>query len=452
VVLCAGDINKVESSSTQAELSHAADDERPLRFSTADRLASIGVGVQEAIKNAAAVLLQRAESSLAEMLLVIVREEMERFQGRSWKEVHSRMFSEKGLLFPTPTSQVDVMGLDFSIPVSQVESVRKEVQIFLMLRALLHYLSTSLASYGDGKMSPFEFSTFIADCAFLSLEDDSIVPPSLKSGSPFDMKGKKFLDSTVILPPATDNATSNGGTSASSSITSGKAVARLSSSGSVTASATSIFTFGLFGSSKAAANTPAAISNGKSSKDSLNGLALGPKLLFVQDPQVLQLISASKIDGKSVFKVHVVSPLLYVDAKLDLTNKRRLKIVVRSYKPISGMHKIDVAEEPPSISSSATPETSPKTHAAASSSSQSAGQGHTSHFRPTVFLKPPRKANMYEIELMMDTEQAASLAILHVESRRRQLNVLKIEEFKKKVSFWLSDRRHWSDCIPNSES
>jgi hypothetical protein len=178
------------------------------RYVLSDRLDVLAQALQLAMRSAASALLARAESSFAEMLLILIREEIDRFQGRSWKELHAKLFSEKGLIFPhSPQSHFDVMGLDFLIPISHVETMRKEVQIFLMLRSVLHYLSTSLASFGDGKLLSFEFGTFLLDCAFLSLEDESIVPPHLRSGSPFDMKGKKFLDSTVLVPNAPANVT-----------------------------------------------------------------------------------------------------------------------------------------------------------------------------------------------------------------------------------------------------
>jgi hypothetical protein len=504
------------------------------RYLLSDRLDVLGQALQSAVRSAASTLLARAESSFAEMLLILIREEIDRFQGRSWKELHAKMFSEKGLIFPhSPQSHSDVMGLDFLIPISHVETMRKEVQIFLMLRAVLHYLSTSLASFGDGKLLPFEFGTFLLDCAFLSLEDESIVPSHLRSGSQFDMKGKKFLDSTVLVPNTPANATSaNDSISASSSGGKSPVIVRNSSSSNnhatshnntsnsnsssgtpaaavssnaPNASSSSIFSFGLFGKSSSNSNIANSVANNNRNGGStgtssvlLSGVSLGQKLLFVQDAHVLQLITASKIDGKSVFKVHVVAPLLYVDAKLDMHNKKRLKLVVRSYKTsIPGMRKMDLSF--PSEEGGMNPgSTSQQNHSllgnhvmmssssghnpifllSASSSSSSLAASNSgvpsafgptsgsnsppadnnkratsdSSMRPVVFLKPVRKAAMYEVDLLMDTEQAASLAMQHVENRRRQLQQQKVDECKKKMQYWLSDRRHWSDCIPNSES
>lgn len=404
-----------------------------------ERLNRVGIAVHEAVRNAALVLLSRAESHLAEVLLILVREEVDRFKGRQWKEIYPKLFAEKGLIYPSLFGQPDIMGFDYMIPVSQVETIRKELQVFLLLRALSHYLATTARTSSELRNVPFELCNFISDTGFLSLEEESIVPVALRVGSPYDMKGKKFLDSTVVLPmTSTTNSveTANNGSKALPS--------RSSQVNSlVTASATSIFTFGMFGSSsRSSLGGRSSITNGSSSSSGANGgrdakqgrdgilsSALGHKLLFVQDNTVLQLVSTTKVDGKSVFKMNVAAPLLFTDAKLDLENKKRLKIFVRSWIDIGNMQK-SVADE----------DNSPRI---GSSSSQS---------RTTLFLKPARKATLYEIELIMDTEQAAALAIQHVENRRRALHAQKLEEFKRKVSYWTSEQRKWSDLLPNAES
>eukprot|EP01031_Cornospumella_fuschlensis_P030709 gene30709-37105_t len=297
--------------------------------------------VREACRSAGQSLLARLSSSFSEVLLIIINEETKRFAGRSWRNAFPRMVSNKLLFLPAVAALTVRLGIDFDMPISPTESMRKEVQVFLLLRALFkmhcqHVLQAVSVGLDD------ELGNYVND--FLILDDANIIPVhACIVGATYDMKGKKFLD--AILPVAASGSSTPTTQSPSSS------------GYSLTASATSILTFGLVGGSggssrRSSFSSPSKgvkspTSNTTSPVPATTGSSAPPtqvsklKLLFVQDPNMLMLTMQDKSAGKSVFKVHILAPLLYSDAKVDLHERRRLKIIVRSWRPLSNMQRLD---------------------------------------------------------------------------------------------------------------
>jgi hypothetical protein len=58
---------------------------------------------------------------------------------------------------------------------------------------------------------------------------------------------------------------------------------------------------------------------------------------------------------------------------------------------------------------------------------------------PETLLKPRELSNFWQIEIMMETEQACSLAIQHVENRRKALFTEKMLKLKEILSFYSSN-------------
>lgn len=378
--------------------------------------------VREACRSAGQALLARLSSSYSEVLLIIINEETKRFAGRSWRNAFPRMVVNKLLFLPSMAALTTRLGLDFDMPISPTESMRKEVQVFLLLRALFkmhcqHVLRAMSVQTDD------ELGNYVND--FLCLDDANIIPVHVCIvGSTYDMKGKKFLD--AILPVAATGTTTPTTQSPSSSY-------------SLTASATSILTFGLVGgsgsssrrssfsspskgvkspASNATSPVPAAGTGAASTPTQVNKL----KLLYVQDPNMLMLTVQDKSAGKSVFKVHILAPLLYSDAKVDLHERRRLKIIVRSWRPLSNMQRLDVEES--------------------SNGDGSESNRNSIKLAPKPmegFLKAAEKSQLWHVTLVMDTEQACSLAAQHIESRRKQITAQKIDQLRSILSNWSLD-------------
>lgn len=350
--------------------------------------------VRESSRIAANALLSRFDSHFSEMLLILINEEIKRFQGRKWKAIFPRMVTEKLLMVPSCSKFKIRMGIDFEVPISQVETVRREVQHFLLFRVLLKQLLHYTVYNREVEFSTFDLSSLINDKDFLSVEESNLVPDHLMEGSSFDMKGKKFLDTTIF---SDDDEKSNHHGSPSTSANS---------------SSWSASMLGLMGgnSRRQSAGGGRSGTEKSSSKDR-------DKYLFVQDPNLLLIILQRRIDGKSVFKIHTVAPLLYTDAKIDLANKHKFTIMVRSWKGITNLKKIDME----------TGEDQSEDDAAKFANKKFEG-----------YLKQPERSSIYQISLMMDTEQASALAVQHIESRRKALNAIKIEKLKTLLMKWIS--------------
>ena len=113
-----------------------------------------------------------------------------------------------------------------------------------------------------------------------------------------------------------------------------------------------------------------------------------------------------------------MAPLLYTDAKIDLNDRHQMTIMVRSWKGIPNFKKLEV-EGADSIDDFETSNKAVK--------------------RSETYLKAPERSSMYQISLVMDTEQACGLAVHHIESRRKALTAIKMEKLKSLLSNWGSD-------------
>jgi hypothetical protein len=353
--------------------------------------------VRLASRNAAAALLSRFDSHFSEMLLILVNEEIKRFQGRKWKVVFPRMVTEKLLMVPESPRQSLRLGIDFELPISQVEILRREVQHFLMMRALLkHLLKYNIYNSKDAEFDVFDLSTSISDRDLLGVDESNLVPDHLTIGNPYDMKGKKFLDTKLFSEEDEKNS---------------QATAAAAAAAAAANQPTSNW-FGFGGSKKL--NPVAAI---KSTNDKTSNKDKD-KFLFVQDPNLLIIVLQKRIDGKSTFKIHAVASLLYADAKLDLTNKQKFTVMARSWKGLQNMSKMDLDNE------------------------DALDDGPASGFankKFDSFLKLPERSSIYQITMSMDTEQASALAVQHIESRRKALTAIKMENFKTLLGKWSSE-------------
>lgn len=371
--------------------------------------------LSEAAKNVSYMLLARidhAKRANHDGLIILINEEFMRFQGRDWKIILPRMLSDRNLALPYPSLLLK-MGIDFEVPISQFEIGRKEIQTYLLTTELIKsFKPLQISSFSKNSLftppHPNEFLKNIDDTQFLLINEKNIVPSGLSEGSNYDMKGKKFLD-TIAFKPIEDLASNSSSPSPSSSIWSTSA---------------SVLTLGLLGSRKSDPKTPPIkeISSKKSSKDAENRI----KLLFIQDPNLLILINPAKIDGKSTFKVFVAAPLLYSDAKVDSTNRKKFKIIIRSWHPLQNLSRIDTLSEETADSNG------PISPSSQSGSQQSGISGRKSE----GFLKSALKSQFYEITLQMDSEQGSMLAVQHIESRRLALTQLKLNQLASTLKEW----------------
>jgi hypothetical protein len=164
------------------------------------------------------------------------------------------------------------------------------------------------------------------------------------------------------------------------------------------------------------------------------------KLLFVQDPQLLLFTCQDKSSGRSVFRVHVLAPLLYTDAKVDLMDKRRLKVMVRSWKPVSNMQKLDVDFTESGMTSEHDFATINYANGVNNSLYGNVRVGNQTATKPTdCYLKLLEKSQIWQLVVVMDTEQACSLAAQYIEGKRKAITAEKMDKLRSVLSNWAMD-------------
>lgn len=450
--------------------------------------------IRDVSRLAATTLHSLVDSQFTDIMLMLINEEMKRYEGRKWKVQFPKLLGNKLLLFPTAVTMMSAsltsssfsssLGIDFSIPISQIESLRKNIQLFLLIRALFHSMNQRINKEGGGSNNNDEVvyisddfcsNGFIDDRTFLCLEESNLIPAIYQvnnegnsnstnsksatttgnsKGGLFDMKGKKFLDCSTSLASTLTNSPSSTSTVSTSDLMSDDS--STSSSSSIWSTSASVLSMGLIGGNKKAANivsTKPINSPSNPRKQSLTGKGGNStnsnngelKLLFVQDPMLLILVTQSRVDGKSVFKIFLIVPLLYCDAKIDLNNKCKFKLVVRSWKNQVNMTKHESEFMIEGVNNNG------NGNGSASENGNNNGKGlfgfgngnnsHNNAQRRGVetFLKNVEKSSLYYLNICMETEQACSLAVQHIESRRKLLTNHKLDKLKNILNAWMDE-------------
>lgn len=332
----------------------------------------------------------KMDESFTSIFSVIVNEEIKRYSGRDWKAMFGKMVGHRWLIFPAKITLK--MALDYSAPITKADFFREELHAFLMLKKLLLLGKSSNCDFTEENI----FQLVDGD-DFLVMSEATILGEQYIEEKAFEMKGKKFLDAIIIQSVCADQPS--------------PAIKSNSNESNSSSSITSTLTFGLLGSSKRQSRNPKSRSNEATSDYKSPFTVSGLKVLFVQDPHLLLLVSQQKVDGKSTFKIKVVAPLLYADAKQDDIEKRKFKLVVRSWRNLETMSKVEniVVND----------------HG-----------GELYERNNESYLKPPPRSSLFEASIIMDTEQASSLAVQHIESRRKLLLSTKSDSIKSFLCKW----------------
>lgn len=335
----------------------------------------------------------KLDESFASVFSIIVNEEIIRYSGRNWKAMFGKMISYRWLIFPYSKIRLK-MGLDYCAPTTSSDFLRVELHAFLMLKQLI-----SQAERCDRELVTDNIFHSVEGGEFLIVSEAAILGEQYIEEKAFEMKGKKFLDAIVIQSICADQPS--------------PAIKSNSNESNNSSSITSTLTFGLLGSGKRQSRNPKSRSNEGASDYKSPFTVSGLKVLFVQDQHLLLLVSQQKVDGKSTFRIKVVAPLLYAEAKQDDVDKRKFKLIVRSWRNLETMSKIE------SI-------------VVSDQSSDIYDRNNES------YLKPPPRSSLFESSIIMDTEQACSLAVQHIESRRKLLLSTKSDVIKSFLHKWVN--------------
>lgn len=150
---------------------------------------------------------------------------------------------------------------------------------------------------------------------------------------------------------------------------------------------------------------------------------------------------------------------IYLDAQIDSVDKKIFKVLVRSWQNKAHMVKVGHVEPHPSTLTPSEKGTrfggdSNANIAGISSSSLNgsstgASQGTAgdrlstkvtkANLKSPTYLKPGGKSNMFELRISMDTEQACTLAVAHIETKRKELHAAKVARLRSILDKWASN-------------
>ena len=203
-------LHKVSTATTTTATASEGNDDQTLtptaKQTAAELLERLTKDIRAASRSTAAILMERLDTSNGtnyETTLHLIKDEISRFDGRKWSSAIKTMLRETLLFLPSTSSNLMHMGVDFDIPVCQVELLRKDVLVFLMERALFKqtYLLTLLQEQASPSID--DLCASVKDESFLYLDFERFVPTGVVVGAEYNMKGKRFLDA-FIAPIMTD--------------------------------------------------------------------------------------------------------------------------------------------------------------------------------------------------------------------------------------------------------
>ena len=286
--------------------------------------------VLSALKPIASSLLTRANGWLSDTLLSQLEEEIRRSLGgeKHWAGVMSKV-SRNLLLTLPPTAYISKrLGLDHTIPTSQVETSRREMQIFLLLRSLYLCLSR-LSSSPFAASSPQDLSNSLVDEFINIFSEHGNSDVSYVVGTSIDWNERQeFTFPCCLVLPQLQASCSEAIATPPPKSSQGNSV---SSSSPLT---DALYSNGAKMKSKLSPIPKLVSSN--IFKNDLEGRKIG-EVVFVQDENSLLLAIPSEDKGGMNGNILLSVPLHRTDVVSDDDDSRNIKLLVRSPVPISSM-------------------------------------------------------------------------------------------------------------------
>jgi hypothetical protein len=118
--------------------------------------------------------------------------------------------------------------------------------------------------------------------------------------------------------------------------------------------------------------------------------------------------------------------LSFVDAQADRTDKKSFNILVRSWRDKAHMTKVGADQDEKEIVQATSKQKSIKSFGGSKTSSN-------------TFLKAADKSSMWQLRVTMETEQACSLAVMHIENKRKAIHKAKMTRLRSILDKWASD-------------
>lgn len=247
---------------------------------------------------------------ISDMIIILIKEEISRIEKQKWKKSIARMYQNLWNTLPTlvinNTNNEQYLD-DYQLPITNYYLIRKDLQIFFILRSLVKEIESMLTCNDYKEVKNIDhLSNSITDKDFLSLLDENIIPSTITIGNSFDMRGKRFLDVKRILPIIRNyvyDSNSNSMVIANDNIIKDNRKLSLSPKRQSWGSAMLGFGSNDRNSKKISSlSTPTSASSRDNLNDTNNidnNISPNEKILFVQDSDLLLLVSCDKQDNKN---------------------------------------------------------------------------------------------------------------------------------------------------------
>ena len=366
---------------------------------------SIRNKIREAGRIASRALLQKVQGDdTSESIIHMLQQEISRLHGQRWTHIASQIIQEICLFTSSkPIGSPNIAEAD-TIPISQSEITRKELQVFILLYSLIRHivrlcLDINEVSTGD------DISLHLIDEILKVYNESGVSGKGYSEGQAFEMKGRRFLDAYFIDGARSPYKGSNNESSSSISSIFGFSSQMLSKANSPASDIISPGTGRRRSSSSFGSKTSPTPTSGKPPKGNFGDI------LFVQNNYQLLLVSPETVG----FSVVMVAPLLLTDGVTDIRDKRQLKILVRSWDhSVSYMTLVGPDER---------------------DLENGEDMDRGSPIQQSICLLKPRvQRNLWELTIAFETSQGCSLAFQHLTSKKESL----LNEVKQHLTNFLN--------------
>ena len=352
------------------------------------RMESIRDKAREAGRfSATSLLLRLNDENNPETIILMLQQEISRLHGQRWTVFASQIIQEMCMFSSSKSIGSPSISEADTIPISQSEIVRKEIQVFLLLYSFIRHTARLCLDINEVSTAD-DISLHLIDDILKIYNESGISGKGYSEGQAFEMKGRRFLDAYFIDGARSPYKGTNN--ESSSSISSMFGFSQLLSK-STSPVSDIISPSGRRRSSFGTKTSPTS----KPSKGNFG------EILFVQNNYQLLLVSPETVG----FSVVMVAPLLLTDGVIDTKDKRQLKILVRSWDDHSVSYMTRVG---PDERDSEFGEDNENIRSSFTQSS-------------ICLLKPRIQRNLWELTIAFETSQGCSLAAQHLTSKRDNL-------------------------------
>lgn len=275
------------------------------------------------------------------------------------------------------------------------------------------YDSTRITDFFKNINSPQEIS-------LCHIDELGMIPAYYQYDSIVAMKGRKFLDIQLVSSKKVEPETSSNSTSSWFSYMMNNSNSKRPQS------------MGILGSANVNNNKRLSLNFSSSSNSSSSIVETRLKLLFLQDSSNLILVGQKKVDGKIIFKVLFSTSLLFCSASLVPNDKKSCRLTILTFLNSNQMNASLLYQYGNLIN---------ENYIISSSISNPLPLFSSCHPSFDDLQPPTRSMKQFEIILQFETPQAAALATVHIESKKKSISmnflnntILSLEKWKDLTS------------------